>query len=244
MKFLPALLALPIALGLGACKSTDPDEAAAAGAGSVRQMNMDHDTVHLRIEVNKKIKTVVIQLDPSAAPQTVANFKKLVASGFYKGLAFHRVIPNYLVQTGDPGSKGFRGKGKWGLGGPGYTVPPEIGKKHVRGSVAMARLGDDVNPGRESNGSQFYIALAPLPALDGKYTVFGEVVSGLEVLDEMARVSTDVNDIPTRRTEVYDMRLVRPEAPIARPQPAQHGASAKPVDPDAGAVKRAVQRFW
>jgi cyclophilin family peptidyl-prolyl cis-trans isomerase len=207
-------------------------------------MDTSHNTVHLRIEVNKKIKTVVIELDPSAAPQTVANFKKLVASGFYKGLAFHRVIPNYLVQTGDPGSKDFRGKAKWGLGDPGYTIPPEIGKKHTRGSIAMARLGDDVNPSRESNGSQFYISLAPLPALDGKYTVFGQVVSGLEVLDEMATVPTDDNDIPTKRTEVYDMRLVRAEAPVALSKPTDRKRTAKPIDPDAGALERAVRRFW
>jgi cyclophilin family peptidyl-prolyl cis-trans isomerase len=210
----------------------------------VRDMNMDHDTVHLRIEVNKKIKTIVIQLNPDAAPQTVANFKKLVASGFYKGLAFHRVIPNYLVQTGDPNSKNSRGKSQWGLGGPGYDLPAEIKLKHQRGSVAMARLGDAVNPSKESSGSQFYISLAPLPALDGQYTVFGQVVSGLEVLDEMATVPTDDNDIPTKRTEVYDMRLVRPEAAVAAPKPTDRKRTPPPIDEDAGAVKRAVRKFW
>ncbi len=231
-------LAIPfIAIGFSSCKTTE-------SAGPGRRMDTSQNTAHLRIEVNKKIKTVVIELDPEAAPQTVENFKKLVADGFYKGLAFHRVIPNYLVQTGDPGSKNFRGKAQWGLGGPGYTIPPEIGKKHVRGAVAMARLGDDENPGRESNGSQFYITLTPLPALDGKYTVFGQVVSGLEVLDEMATVPTDENDIPRQRTEVYDIRLVRPEAAVAAPKKAEPRSDPAPVDPDAGAVERFIRRVW
>ncbi len=232
------LVALPIiAIGLASCKTIGKD------AGSGRALDPTVNTVHLRIEVNKKIKTVVIELDPEAAPQTVANFKKLVSEGFYKGLAFHRVIPGYLVQTGDPGSSDFRGKAKWGLGGPGYTLPPEFGKKHVRGSVAMARLGDDENPGKESNGSQFYVTLAPLPSLDGKYTVFGEVVSGLEVLDEMARVATDENDIPQSRVEVYDIRLVRQGAAVAQPKKTDRRESTK-IDPEAGPVERAIRRFW
>ncbi len=236
-----ALAAAALAL-FGACRTTD--EPGAATGGATREMNTAYDTVHLRLEVNKEIKTVVIELDPAAAPGHVENFKKLVAQGFYKGLAFHRVIPGYVVQTGDPNSKGFRGRGQWGLGGPGYTLPPEIGKKHTRGAVAMARLGDDVNPGKESNGSQFYIALAPLPQLDGDYTVFGQVVSGLEVLDEMARVPTNENDQPTKRVEVYDMRLVRPEAPVAKPKPAEPRQRRAEPDPEAGAVERAVRRFW
>jgi peptidyl-prolyl cis-trans isomerase B (cyclophilin B) len=232
------LVALPIvAIGLASCKTLTKD------AGSGRAMDPNLNTVHLRIEVNKKIKTVVIELDPEAAPQTVANFKQLVSDGFYKGLAFHRVIPNYLVQTGDPGSENFRGKASWGLGGPGYTVPAEIGKMHTLGAVAMARLGDGENPSRESNGSQFYIALAPLPSLDGKYTVFGQVVSGLEVLAEMSRVPTDPNDIPKQRTEVYDMRLVRPEAVVAPTEKVDRADSVK-IDPDAGPVERFIKRVW
>lgn len=239
MKFLPSLAAVAlISIGFTSCKSlrgnSEPE---------VRPMDMSQNTAHLRIEVNGKIKTVVIQLNPDAAPRTVENFKTLVASGFYNNLAFHRVIPNYLVQTGDPGSKNFRGKGKWGLGGPGYTVPAEIGLKHKRGSVAMARLGNDLNPSKESNGSQFYIALADLPSLDGQYSVFGEVISGIEVLDEMATVPTDANDIPTQRTEVYDLRLVRPDAVVAAPRKVERKSQPE-IDPDAGPMKRFIQRVW
>src|SRR2546430_751257 len=98
--------------------------------------------------------TVVIELYPKAAPKTVENFETLTKKGFYNGLIFHRVEPDFVVQGGDPDGTG--------RGGPGYTVPAEIGEKHLRGSVATARLGDEVNPERASSGSQFYICLKPL----------------------------------------------------------------------------------
>lgn len=126
---------------------------------------------------------LTITLDYAAAPQTSANFAKLVSAGFYNGLTFHRIIPGFVIQGGDP-------KGD-GSGGPGYTVPAEIKLPHKRGSVAMARLGDQANPSRASSGSQFYIALQDLPQLDGQYTVFGQVTVGMDVVDKIAAVKTD-----------------------------------------------------
>jgi peptidyl-prolyl cis-trans isomerase B (cyclophilin B) len=125
--------------------------------------------------------TVVIELYNSVAPKTVDNFETLVKKGFYNGLTFHRVVPDFVVQGGDPDGTG--------MGGPGYTVPAEIvpTEKHLRGSVATARTGDQVNPKRESSGSQFYICLEPQPALDGQYTVFGGVVSGMDVVDQIQK---------------------------------------------------------
>jgi peptidyl-prolyl cis-trans isomerase B (cyclophilin B) len=122
---------------------------------------------------------IVIELYPAVAPKTVANFEKLSKDGFYNGLTFHRVEPGFVVQGGDP-------KGN-GTGGPGYDLPAEISptEKHLRGSVAMARLGDNVNPERRSSGSQFYICLAPAPFLDGQYTIFGGVVEGMGVVDKI-----------------------------------------------------------
>ncbi len=122
---------------------------------------------------------IVIELYPAVAPKTVANFDKLSKDGFYNGLTFHRVEPGFVVQGGDP-------KGN-GTGGPGYDLPAEISptEKHLRGSVAMARLGDNVNPDRRSSGSQFYICLAPAPFLDGQYTIFGGVVEGMGVVDKI-----------------------------------------------------------
>ena len=122
-----------------------------------------------------KFHPIVIELDEKNAPLTSTNFKKLAKDGFYDNIAFHRVVPNYIVQVGDPLTKDAAKKAVWGTGGPGYTVPAETGQKHLRGSVAMARLSDGVNPSRASSGSQFYICLVDIPTLDGDYTVFGKV---------------------------------------------------------------------
>jgi peptidyl-prolyl cis-trans isomerase B (cyclophilin B) len=124
---------------------------------------------------------IVIELYPSVAPKTVANFETLIGKGFYNGLTFHRVVPGFVVQGGDP-------KGD-GTGGPGYDLPAEISpvEKHLRGSVAMARRGDEVNPQRKSSGSQFYICLEPQPSLDNQYTVFGGVVEGMDVVDKIQK---------------------------------------------------------
>lgn len=121
---------------------------------------------------------IVVELDAGAAPKTVNNFVFLTREGFYDGLTFHRVEPGFVIQGGDP-----LGTGR---GGPGYTVPAEIGLEHVKGAVAMARLGDQVNPERASSGSQFYITLAETPHLDGAYTVFGEVVEGMDVVESIS----------------------------------------------------------
>jgi len=114
-----------------------------------------------------------IEFYPEDAPKTVENFVTLAKKGFYNGLTFHRVVPSFVVQGGDP-------KGN-GTGGPGYTVKAEFNKqKHVRGSVAMARSQDP-----DSAGSQFYITYGPTPHLDGNYTVFGHVVAGMEHVDRI-----------------------------------------------------------
>jgi cyclophilin family peptidyl-prolyl cis-trans isomerase len=125
--------------------------------------------------------TFVMELYPKVAPKTVENFETLVKKGFYNGLTFHRVVPDFVVQGGDPDGTG--------MGGPGYTVPAEIDKNehHLRGSVATARTGDEVNPKRESSGSQFYICMKPQPGLDGDYTIFGGVIKGMDVVDQIQK---------------------------------------------------------
>jgi peptidyl-prolyl cis-trans isomerase B (cyclophilin B) len=141
------------------------------------------------------------------APQTTANFKKLVADGFYKGTIIHRVFPNYLVQGGDPLSR-KKDRSVIGTGGPGYTLRAEIRRKLLRGSVAMGRLPDKINPTRQSNGSQFYICLQPIPAQDGKDTVFGEVVAGLTGLDEISHLQVDTNSNPIERVVVMRTYII------------------------------------
>lgn len=120
---------------------------------------------------------IVIELRPDAAPRHVENFIQLVRSGFYDGLIFHRVVPGFVIQTGDPTATGS--------GGPGYTIPAEIGLPHTKGAVGAARRPDDVNPERASSGSQFYITLDAQPHLDGGYTVFGYVVEGMDVAERI-----------------------------------------------------------
>lgn len=122
---------------------------------------------------------IVCELFAKDAPISVTNFKQLADGGFYDGLTFHRVEPDFVIQGGDPDGTG--------RGGPGYTIPAEIGLKHTKGALAWARLGDNMNPKRESSGSQFYITLEAVAFLDGAYTVFGQTISGMDVVAKIAR---------------------------------------------------------
>lgn len=122
------------------------------------------------IEMDKG--NIVIEFFEQDAPNTVANFEKLAASGYYDGLSFHRVIPGFVAQGGCPNGNG--------TGGPGYTINCEINpNKHVRGSLSMAHAGPN------TGGSQFFIVYAPQPHLDGVHTVFGQVIEGLDVVDQI-----------------------------------------------------------
>jgi cyclophilin family peptidyl-prolyl cis-trans isomerase len=141
--------------------------------------------------------TIEIQMFDDAAPVTSENFRKLVSEGFYDSLQFHRIVPGFVIQGGDPNTR-TPNKMMYGQGGPGYTLPAEIGELHLRGSVGMAREGDQVNPQRRSNGSQFYICLSDLPQLDGKYTIFGKVVKGMDVADSISKLPRDDRDIPLK----------------------------------------------
>jgi peptidyl-prolyl cis-trans isomerase B (cyclophilin B) len=164
----------------------------------------------MQIKVGKErdFQQVVIGLYDDAAPATVANFKELCRKRFYNGMRFHRAFPSTLVQTGDPKSR-HGAADRSGTGGPGYTIPAEIGRSHVRGTVAMARLPDPINPSKASNGSQFYVCLTPLPKLDGKYTVFGEVLEGLDVLDFISNQPTDSNDFPLAKIVIRSI-IIQP----------------------------------
>jgi len=141
---------------------------------------------------------IEIELDKENAPKHTQNFKKLVKEQFYVGTTFHRVIPGMMIQGGDPNSKD-NDKGNDGTGGPEYQIDAEINLSHVKGAVAAARRGDQVNPERKSNGSQFYICVDGLTQLDGAYSVFGKVVSGMEIAEKISRVKADKLDNPLRR---------------------------------------------
>lgn len=126
-----------------------------------------------------------IALRPDAAPKTVANFEKLAAEKFYEGITFHRVIPEFMIQTGDPLSKDRDARND-GMGGPGYQIPDEInGIRHRRGIVSMA------NAGPNTGGSQFFILVGEAPHLDTLHSAFGRVLVGMEIVDAIATTERD-----------------------------------------------------
>ncbi len=192
-----ALLGLVSAAALGAQKGASTTaKTGATGGKSVSTASKTQGQEVAVIETN--MGNIVIRFYDQDAPKTVANFKKLARAGFYDGTTFHRVIPGFVIQGGDPNSKDSD-RSNDGQGGPGYTIAAEITRPHVRGAVAMARLPDNVNPKRESSGSQFFIDLTDLPSLDrGGYTVFGEVIEGMDVVDKIAAVERDGRDNPIK----------------------------------------------
>jgi peptidyl-prolyl cis-trans isomerase B (cyclophilin B) len=147
-----------------------PATMAAAKAIAPQPPKIDPENVVAVIEMAKGGR-IVFEFYPKDAPITVDNFIKLANKGFYNGLKFHRVIPGFMAQTGDPQGDGY--------GGPGYTIKDEFNsRKHIKGTVSMAR--PDLP---DSAGSQFFICFEPRPDLDGKYTVFGQVIDGMDVVD-------------------------------------------------------------
>lgn len=189
-------------------------------------MSSCHDSDIVTIET--EYGNMEIQLF-SSTPKHTANFSKLVDEGFYDDLLFHRVMNGFMIQGGDPESRGASVDQPLGSGGPGYTIPAEIGIPHFKGMLSAARQGDEVNPKKESSGSQFFIVqggpvddgqldavekakkfkyseaqrakykkLGGTPMLDGDYSVFGEVSSGLNVIDKIAGVETDPRERPLK----------------------------------------------
>ena len=135
---------------------------------------------------------IQISFLPDLAPETVRNFVKLTKDGFYDGTLFHRVIPGFMIQGGDPNTKNPNMKSQWGMGGPGHTVKAEFSSRsHLRGIVSMARSTDP-----NSAGSQFFIVTKDSTFLDREYTVFGEVVEGMDVVDKIVSLDRDQNDCP------------------------------------------------
>ena len=162
---------------------------------------MKNTAVHLTTERG----TIVIEFYPEDAPNTVHNFLKLVESGFYDGVVFHRIIPNFMIQTGDPNTIGpDSDRSLWGQGGPGYKINEEFNTlQHDRGVVSMARSSHP-----DSAGSQFFIVVKDAHFLDGKYTAFGRVISGMDVADKIVNSPTDRNDNPNDRIEMKSVKIV------------------------------------
>ena len=162
----------------------------------------------------------------SKTPKHRANFEKLALSGYYDGLLFHRVINGFMIQGGDPFTKDTSMVARYGQGGPDYTVPAEFVPeyRHKKGALAAARRGDAANPMRESSGSQFYLVQdeRARAQLDGQYTVYGETVEGLDVIDKIARVATDRRDMPFNPVRILRIELDE----VSKPAPADSTAAA------------------
>jgi cyclophilin family peptidyl-prolyl cis-trans isomerase len=214
-------------------------ERAATNGTTIRSAS---NTALMVVEINGVKRKIVIQLNPATAPKTVANFKKLTNAGFYDGLAFHRAIKNYIVQTGDPNTKNDDKKNEWGLSDAGYKLAPELKGTHTKGSIAMARPGDLNAADKSSSGSQFYVSLRSQKRLDGNYTVFGQVTQGLEILEAISGVTVDTNDTPVRRVNIKSIRLVAADSPDLQPDP----LDAKKTRPDSekGFFEKAIERLW
>ena len=164
----------------------------------------NQDSNKVTIETTKG--KIVIELNEKAAPKHSANFRKLAREGYYEGTTFHRVIPGFMIQGGDPNSKD-EDRSNDGMGGPEYRIDAEIGLSHDRGVIAAARQGDMVNPTRASNGSQFYITVADAKFLDGQYSVYGKVLEGMDVVDKIVSVKRDPRDNPFDRIVILKVSV-------------------------------------
>lgn len=171
-------------------------------------ISMLADEPVFKIETN--LGTIKVKLYGDT-PLHRKNFAKLALTGFYDGLLFHRVINGFMIQGGDPNTKDPDKAETYGKGGPGYTIPAEIlpNHRHKKGALAAARRGDAANPKRESSGSQFYLVQDErgCSSLDGDYTVFGETVQGLEVIDKIASVETNDRNLPIEPVKIISVTL-------------------------------------
>ena len=171
-------------------------------------------------------------------PKHKENFIKLVNEKYYDGIRFHRVIEGFMIQTGDPYSRDLAMANAWGTGGPEYTIPAEFVNEyyHKKGALAAARKGDMANPRKASSGSQFYIVQDEQGCLhlDGKYTIFGEVVEGLDIIDKIAAVETDPYNRPLSDVIIESIRpvgadTVQADTTAVKDTAAKDSVAAKPA---------------
>ena len=156
-----------------------------------------------KVIIETNFGSIEFNLLPELAPETVRNFVKLAESEFYNGSLFHRVIPGFMIQGGDPNTKKPELRAQWGMGGPGYTVNAEFSSRsHLRGIVSMARAADP-----NSAGSQFFIVTTDSTFLDREYTVFGEVTQGMDVADKIVNLPRDQTDCPQEDAKMLKVTI-------------------------------------
>ena len=229
---------------LKSVKKSDGSESNKPAKPTQEQLNEVHTLAVMSVEFGGSEHQIVFELLGDKAPKTVQNFVDNVDKGIYPGMAFHRAVDDYLVQTGDPLSKDESARDKWGLSQEG-TIPGEFKLPHVAGSVAMARRGDKVNPDRRSDSTQFYFALGNMSGLDGQYSVFGQVVSGLEDLRKLSQVVTDTNDCPVERVEIKSIKVVEQKGPLITMTSKGKGQKRETVPAAAkGPITKVLERIW
>lgn len=220
-KIFFAMAALALLALLAGCRQTARTETETTEAKPIDEIQPVKETPELMdtvktlpeeplFDIVTSFGTITVKLYKNT-PKHRDNFAKLAMAGYYDNLLFHRVINGFMIQGGDPLTKYPEASDRFGTGGPGYTVPAEILPEynHKKGALAAARIGDTANPMRESSGSQFYIVQNPQTCaqLDGAYTVYGETVSGIEVIDKIAAVKTLPNDRPAEDVRIIKVKL-------------------------------------
>ncbi len=194
MKMLLITLAASLALGSTAVRAAEPTK-----KEDTKQVNTNEVAVIKTTEGE-----MVIEFWPDVAPKTVENFKKLAKEGFYDGTCFHRVIKGFMIQGGDPKTKDASKEAEWGTGDPGYKIKAEFSEKsHVRGVISMAR-----SQSPDSAGSQFFICHGNPTFLDRKYTTFGKLIKGDDVLEKIATTPTHPPDRPNTRMGIESIKIV------------------------------------
>ena len=219
MKRITSIIIIAFALALTSCGPRSGRDAASAQNDSTATATMEKKMIEEpEFDIVTSKGTMRIKLY-SLTPKHRDNFVKLVNEKYYDGVRFHRVIEGFMIQTGDPYSRDTAKVDLWGQGGPEYTVPAEFVNQywHKKGAIAAARKGDLANPKKASSGSQFYIVHDENACLhlDGQYSIFGEVIDGLEVIDRIATVETDYYDRPMENVLIESIRPVITEPATA-----------------------------
>jgi len=219
MKRITSIIIIAAALALTSCGPRSGRDAASAQNDSTATATMEKKMIEEpEFDIVTSKGTMRIKLY-SLTPKHRDNFVKLVNEKYYDGVRFHRVIEGFMIQTGDPYSRDTAKVDLWGQGGPDYTVPAEFVNQywHKKGAIAAARKGDLANPKKASSGSQFYIVHDENACLhlDGQYSIFGEVIDGLEVIDRIATVETDYYDRPMEDVLIESIRPVIAEPATA-----------------------------
>jgi peptidyl-prolyl cis-trans isomerase B (cyclophilin B) len=199
MKALNLICAFGLVAGIATAWADDTKTTTSTNASMTQPKNSPEVAI-----INTTEGTMVVQFWTDAAPNTIANFKKLANSGFYDGTCFHRVIKGFMIQGGDPLTKDPAKEDMWGTGGPGYQVKAEFNDHpHVRGVISMARSQDP-----DSAGSQFFICHGNPSFLDHQYTTFGKLIKGDDVLEKIATTPTHPQDRPDKRMGIISIKIV------------------------------------